>query len=63
MTENKDKNFYMRMPKSLFDRIRCSAQAEGTSVSEFIRKVILTSGRLDAASREGRECPAHGTRG
>ena len=53
MTEKKDKNFYMRMPRSLFDRIRCSAQAEGISVSEFIRNAVLTSGHLlDPATRD-----------
>jgi hypothetical protein len=46
MTEKKDKNFYMRMPRALFDQIRYTAQLEGTSVSEFVRQLILTSGRL-----------------
>ena len=32
-----DSNFYMRLPRSLFKRIRLSAAASGVSMSEFIR--------------------------
>jgi predicted DNA binding CopG/RHH family protein len=40
--EPKDRNFYMRLPASLLDRIRHSAEAEGVSASEFIRDVLMS---------------------